>query len=69
MTTQVASNPERMERGNSIGLNEYNNEKYTDGASVNANSSQVNQQVSPRTGGKSIEKMNVNNFIKHKSQG
>mmetsp|Transcript_12651 Transcript_12651/g.21289 ORF Transcript_12651/g.21289 Transcript_12651/m.21289 type:complete len:146 (+) Transcript_12651:539-976(+) len=57
------------ERGNSIGLNEYNTEKQAsqDGAaSLNVN--QANQ-ISPRTGtSKNLEKMNVMNFIKQISQ-
>mmetsp|Transcript_30457 Transcript_30457/g.46660 ORF Transcript_30457/g.46660 Transcript_30457/m.46660 type:complete len:201 (+) Transcript_30457:901-1503(+) len=68
MTTQAGANPERMERGNSIGVNEYNNEKYAAGDATSLNANQANQ-VSPRGVGKHIEKMNVSNFIKQKSQG
>lgn len=39
MTTQANPNADRVERGNSIGVNEYTNEKYIEAASLNANSS------------------------------
>ena len=64
LTAQVTQ--DRNERGNSIGMNEYNNtnEKYGDAASISGSAG--GNQISPRTGTtkNNLDKMNVMNFIK-----